>query len=90
MLHLPSQHFLNFANMFVWQVKVKTNDNKTAASNIQVLKRPLKSLFNFLENDWKREFQGKIFPITEIIDAVNQGNWSLSIQLRFERFVIVE
>ena len=76
--------------MFVWQVKVKTNDNKTAASNIRVLLGPLKSLFNFLENDWKREFQGKIFPITEIIDAVNQGNWSLSIQLRFERFVIVE
>ena len=25
-----------------------------------------------------------------IIDAVNQGNWSLSIKLRFECFVIVE
>ena len=27
--------------------------------------------------------------ITQAIDAVNQGNWSLSIKLRLECFVIV-
>ena len=33
----------------------------------------------------------RIFDVAIIIiDAVNQGNWSLSIKLRFECFVIVE
>ena len=45
---------------------------------------------------WKKQpscccfkFQQMVVILT-IIDAVNQGNWSLSIKLRFECFVIVE
>ena len=35
------------------------------------------------------EFESINFRLT-LIDAVNQGNWSLSIKLRLECFVIVE
>ena len=47
-------------------------------------------IVKLLEESTNTKYTIGLFYHNFIIDAVNQGNWSLSIKLRLEYFVIVE